>query len=167
MASKPGSKYHPLFLHLQRLDQTEVTLSFASIETLMGTELPPSARRAAAFWSNRKRGGYQAAAWMDAGYHVEEVDLRAESVRFRRVRVAYSVEREGGTIRWDSNMIRALRAHMDLKQEELADLLGVRQQTVSEWENEIYQPSRARSKHLTLVAERAEFPFGEGNENGA
>ena len=37
----------------------------------------------------------------------------------------------------------------------------MRQQTVSEWETGVYAPTRATSKFLTLVAERAGFNFGE------
>jgi DNA-binding transcriptional regulator YiaG len=48
---------------------------------------------------------------------------------------------------------------MDLSQAELAERLGVRQQTISEWETGVYQPKRAMSRLLTLVAERAGFPY--------
>ncbi len=165
MASKPGSKYFPLYRFLQKQSQEEAALSFGRIESIIDEDLPPSARRSEAFWSNRKRGGYQAAAWLDAGFHVEEVDLEGETVRFRRAKVAYQVKRQGGTIRWNADMVRALRVHLGVNQDELAEILGVRQQTVSEWENEVYRPSRSRSKHLTLVAERADFPFEAGSDN--
>jgi hypothetical protein len=39
----------------------------------------------------------------------------------------------------------------------MAQVLGVRQQTISEWETGAYQPSRGRSRHLDLVAEQAGF----------
>jgi DNA-binding transcriptional regulator YiaG len=55
--------------------------------------------------------------------------------------------------------VRALREHLDLNQEGLAELLGVRQQTISEWETGLYAPSRGRSKHLDLVAERSGFGY--------
>jgi len=54
-----------------------------------------------------------------------------------------------------------LRRHMGLSQAELAAELGVRQQTISEWETGMYQPKRAMSKLLTLVAERAGFTYGQ------
>ncbi|MUL36981.1 DUF7662 domain-containing protein [Gloeocapsopsis dulcis] len=41
---KPGSKYYPLFEHLQHCNQEAVTLTFAEIEALMGCSLPTSAR---------------------------------------------------------------------------------------------------------------------------
>ncbi len=50
---------------------------------------------------------------------------------------------------------------MGLSQAELAAELGVRQQTISEWETGMYQPKRAMSKLLTLVAERAGFTYGQ------
>lgn len=159
---KPGSKYHPLYEHLRRRDEEEITLTFAEIERLLGARLPDSARTGRAFWSNRGRGALQAAAWMGAGYHVEAVDLDNQAVTFRRPIVRYRVLIEGDTAVWDAAMIKALRTHLGLSQADLAELLGVRQQTVSEWETGIYAPTRARSKHLTMVAERVDFPLEEG-----
>lgn len=161
---KVGSKYHPLFSRLQQAAGKPVTLTFAQIEALLGTSLPDSARRREGWWSNRSRGAVQAAAWMRAGYHVVAVDLSAETVRFEKPTLTYTVEKSGDTVLWNSGMVRALRQHMGLSQGELADELGVRQQTVSEWETGVYTPSRATSKHLGLVAERAGFAYEVGEE---
>ena len=48
---------------------------------------------------------------------------------------------------------------MGLTQHELADELGTRQQTISEWETGMYQPRGASSRLLTIIAERAEFRY--------
>lgn len=161
---KAGSKYYPLFAHLQQAAGEPVTLTFSQIEQMLGSSLPGSARQRAGWWSNRSQGAVQAAAWMGAGYHVAKVDLAAQAVRFARARVTYTVEKLGDTVLWNSGMIRALRQHMGLSQGELAEELGVRQQTVSEWETGAYVPSRATSKHLGLVAERAGFAYEVGKE---
>ena len=71
--------------------------------------------------------------------------------------------REYGTS-WDSRRVRALRAHLALTQGALAGELGVRQQTVSEWETGQYQPRGASEKVLTIIAERAEFEYGDPDE---
>ena len=55
--------------------------------------------------------------------------------------------------------MRALRAHLGATQGELAGELGVRQQTVSEWETEVYRPRGASAKLLSMVAEQAEFTY--------
>jgi len=60
---------------------------------------------------------------------------------------------------WDSGRIRALRRHLDLTQRELADRLGTRQQTISEWELGMYQPRGASSTLLSIIAERAKFTY--------
>jgi DNA-binding transcriptional regulator YiaG len=64
-----------------------------------------------------------------------------------------------GRKEWDSERIRALRRHMGLTQQEMADRLGTRQQTISEWELGLYSPRGASSTLLTIVAERAEFTY--------
>jgi DNA-binding transcriptional regulator YiaG len=63
---------------------------------------------------------------------------------------------------WDSGRVRALREHMALTQQEMADQLGTRQQTISEWETGMYQPRGASSTLLTIVAERTGFAYGAG-----
>jgi DNA-binding transcriptional regulator YiaG len=60
---------------------------------------------------------------------------------------------------WDASRIQALRRHLGLTQQQLADELGTRQQTISEWETEQYRPRGTSSRLLTLVAERAAFSY--------
>ncbi len=65
---------------------------------------------------------------------------------------------------WDAEQIRSLRGHLKMTQDGLAAELNVRQQTVSEWETGQYQPRGASEKVLTIIAERAEFPYGDRDE---
>ncbi len=58
---------------------------------------------------------------------------------------------------WDAKSIRALRRYMGLSQQQMSAELGVRQQTVSEWETGMYQPRGGMRTLLTLVAERVGF----------
>jgi DNA-binding transcriptional regulator YiaG len=60
---------------------------------------------------------------------------------------------------WDSQSIQALRQHLGLTQQEMAERLGTRQQTISEWETGMYQPRGASATLLSLVAEKAEFKY--------
>lgn len=159
---KGGSKYQPLQAYLLRSEQSQVTLTFAEIETLLKSSLPDSARSNRAWWSNRSKGALQASAWMQAGYIAKGVNLTQEVVTFHKPPAVYKVQRVNDIIQWNSELVRALRHHMGMTQAELATELGVRQQTVSEWEKGIYTPTRASSKHLMLVAEKANFKYEEG-----
>jgi len=60
---------------------------------------------------------------------------------------------------WDGGQIRALRSHLGLTQREMAERLGTRQQTISEWEMGMYQPRGASSTLLSIVAEEAKFRY--------
>jgi putative transcriptional regulator len=51
--------------------------------------------------------------------------------------------------------VAALRAALRLSQAEFASVIGVRQQTVSEWETGRYAPRGASARLLGLVAEDA------------
>ena len=162
---KPGSKYRPLFDTLSQSGKDQVVLTFGEIEARLAGKLPPSARLSRSWWSNR-RGILPASAWMEAGYQVVDVDLAGERVTFRRPVRRYEIRREGDIILWDSGLVKALRSHMDMNQTQFAGELGVRQQTISEWENGIYAPSRAMCKYLSLVADRAGFTYGEAPKAG-
>lgn len=61
---------------------------------------------------------------------------------------------------WDAANLLALRRRLGLTQQQLAGELGVRQQTVSEWETGAYRPRGASARLLGIVAERAGFEYG-------
>ena len=56
---------------------------------------------------------------------------------------------------WNAFSVRSLRERMELSQQALAQELGVRQQTVSEWETGLYAPRGASRRMLSMVAEKA------------
>lgn len=62
-------------------------------------------------------------------------------------------------IEWNPERIKALREHLGMTQQQMADELGVRQQTISEWEVGLYIPRRATQKYLSLIAERVGFNY--------
>ena len=66
---------------------------------------------------------------------------------------------DAGRKQWDGESIHALRVHLGLTQREMADRLGTRQQTISEWELGQYRPRGASVTLLSIVAERAEFRY--------
>ena len=60
---------------------------------------------------------------------------------------------------WDGQSIQALRHHLGLTQRELADRLGTRQQTISEWETAMYKPRGTSATLLSVIAEQAKFKY--------
>ena len=67
---------------------------------------------------------------------------------------------------WDAEAVRALRQRLGLTQRKMADELGVRQQTVSEWETGVYRPRGASARLLRIVAERAANPYRADRDEG-
>ncbi|MEB3178494.1 MAG: helix-turn-helix transcriptional regulator [Nostocaceae cyanobacterium] len=161
---KGGGKYQPLLEYLQQHNSPEITLSFGEIEILINHTLPDSARTQRRWWGNRTKGALQSKAWMSAGYMVGELDLETETVTFRKASSGYTIKSATNTMKWNSESIKALRQQMGLTQSQLAEELGVRQQTVSEWETGMYEPTRATSKHLSLVAEKVGFKYKTESE---
>lgn len=70
------------------------------------------------------------------------------------------------SVKWDARSVKGLRNHLAVTQAQLADELGVRQQTVSEWETGAYRPRGASAKLLNMVADRAGFPYRPGKPAG-
>ena len=60
---------------------------------------------------------------------------------------------------WNDETIRALREHLQLTQAQMAQELGTRQQTISEWEVGMYKPRGGMARLLTIVAERGNFTY--------
>lgn len=157
---KQGTKYYPLYEYLKaRLGREKsVELAFEQIETILEAPLPASARKSRSWWANSKMSNrVQAAAWMEAGYHVDAVDLEQEQVVFSRPELPYHLIQDPSKMEWNAETIKALRQHMGLTQQELADRLNMRQQTISEWETGMYKPRGGSIALLNIVAERARF----------
>lgn len=158
---KQDTKYYPLYEYLKAANpgrQDRIELTFDQVETILGTPLPASARRSRAWWANsRAANRVQAAAWMEAGYHVRSVDLGQERVVFERPERLYHLARDPEAWEWNADTIRALRHHMGLTQQELAGQLNMRQQTISEWETGRYKPRGGSVALLNMVAEQTGF----------
>lgn len=73
-------------------------------------------------------------------------------------------KRDKGT--WDARKVRALRQHLGVAQRQLAEYLGTRQQTISEWETGLYQPRGTSRTLLSIIAERAAFHYPTPEEDG-
>jgi hypothetical protein len=81
------AKYAGLESHLKfRAAFTDlVTLKFARIDGLIGSNLPMEAYRDPAWWSNTSSSAH-AKAWLDAGWEVQEVNFKEGNVTFKKVR---------------------------------------------------------------------------------
>jgi putative transcriptional regulator len=66
---------------------------------------------------------------------------------------------------WDAESIRALRQHLDMTQQQMSDELGVRQQTISDWELGYHRPRGGMARLLAIVAERADFGYNTDPTN--
>lgn len=86
-------KYDPLGERLAGGADKQVRLSFAEIEQLIGADLPKGAREKQGWWADSDEG--HAAAWTSAGYTVEEVDLKGETVSYKRVKAANGANGSG------------------------------------------------------------------------
>jgi len=85
MSVASSSKYHPLTQHLRAQRAGRVPMSFAEIERVLGTKLPPSAISHRAWWSNNPTNNVMTKAWLEAGFRSEQVDLEGRRLVFKRV----------------------------------------------------------------------------------
>jgi hypothetical protein len=82
-----SGKYSPLEKHLSAIprDIYRISLAFTEIELIIADQLPLSAYKYSAWWSNEKKGHHvQKHSWFDAGWKVSHLDLSNENVTFQR-----------------------------------------------------------------------------------
>ena len=81
-------KYSPLYRYLQTMptQSNQWTTTFHQLETILGFDLPSSARLHRPWWANQgSKGGHsQALAWEMAGWKTAQVDLDQEQLVFLR-----------------------------------------------------------------------------------
>jgi hypothetical protein len=79
------SKYQKLASHLNSLKTERWTATFEEIQTILGFELPNSARSYPAWWSNQAGEGHsQKVSWQSVGWRTSELDLEREQISFVR-----------------------------------------------------------------------------------
>ena len=81
------------------------------------------------------------------------------TVYTKSCKIKTMARRKVNQLYWDGESIHALRRHLGLTQSEMAERLGTRQQTISEWEKGMYRPRGASATLLSIVAERAKFKY--------
>jgi hypothetical protein len=81
-----SKKYDALGLYLKsRASQSEVRLTFAEIEAIIGSELPSSAYDHRPWWSNNPSNNVMTKVWLAAGFETEQVDMAGRKLVFRNV----------------------------------------------------------------------------------
>jgi hypothetical protein len=77
-------KYQPLAEFLRQQRTSEIPLTFAEIERIVGFRLPPKAQHHRAWWSNNPSNNVMTKAWLAAGFRSEQVDIESRKLVFRR-----------------------------------------------------------------------------------
>ena len=66
---------------------------------------------------------------------------------------------------WNASSIKSLRKTLKMSQSDFSKKLGIRQQTVSEWETGAYLPRGGSLTLLNMIAENIEVSLFQVNEN--
>jgi|ERR1700761_4216787 hypothetical protein len=78
-------KYSRLGEFLQAQRHKEIRMTFAEIERVIGSKLPPNSPQYPAWWSNNPSNNVMTKVWLSAGYRTEQVDVKSRKVVFRRI----------------------------------------------------------------------------------
>lgn len=93
MARQDG-KYEGLKQYLRRQTSARLAMRFAEVEGIVGAKLPRSAKLYRTWWSNDPEHHVQAAAWLEAGYRTEQVDMDEARLVFVKVGHASGMAKE-------------------------------------------------------------------------
>jgi hypothetical protein len=77
-------KCDPLYRWLRQQRAKNVPATFSQLESILGFELPPTAKGRRECWANEAGDTrhVQCRAWLEAGYKTQDVNLAQEFVRF-------------------------------------------------------------------------------------
>ena len=78
-------KYEPLTEYLLSLGTENVSMMFAEIAKVIDNDLPQSALKHRAWWSNNPSNSVITDAWLRAGYKTACVDMEGRKLVFRKV----------------------------------------------------------------------------------
>jgi len=78
-------KYVPLRDYLTSYLASQLSLSLEHIEHILGSKLETAAYAFKSWWENDRKNP-QAIAWLEAGWEVNDIDLRQKVVVFKRVK---------------------------------------------------------------------------------
>jgi len=78
-------KYERLGKYLDGLKEKEVTLTFEEIESILGFQLPSSARQYPAWWAKDKTHSHAVNGWLNYGWRTRNPNFSEEVVQFFRV----------------------------------------------------------------------------------
>ena len=114
-------KYQRLYTHLCRLGTQEWSTSFGEIESIIGFELPASARLHRPWWANQSSGGghSQALAWSVAGWETADVDMDAETLLLRRRKRPETVAARSLDEVWPAHRAGAWPKGLSLRREDI------------------------------------------------
>ncbi|MDE0263386.1 MAG: hypothetical protein OXJ37_13355 [Bryobacterales bacterium] len=91
-----NSKYSPLEALLRDSGRPRLPMTFRQIERVIGSRLPPAARRHRTMWSNNPGNWVMTKAWLKAGYKTEKVDMKRQRLVFRKAVRSVPVPGPGG-----------------------------------------------------------------------
>lgn len=78
-----NNKYHKLEEFFKSSNDNIMLLSFSKIEEILGFELPPSAYKHSAFWSNTSSHSISFS-WINAGYKSKNTNMQNQTVEFQK-----------------------------------------------------------------------------------
>lgn len=116
-------KYRRLYAHLCGLPTREWRATFREIESIVGFELPASARLHRPWWANQEGGNghSQALAWTVAGWETAEVDMDAETLLFRPRKRPDTIRALSLDELWPVHSVRSWPEALSLRREDIYD----------------------------------------------
>ncbi len=78
-------KYEKLALHLSATPRKIISITFLELESLLGFDLPQSAKTYYAWWANDKTHVQAVDGWLTHGWSVTRVDLVKQAATFERI----------------------------------------------------------------------------------
>ena len=168
------ARYDKLKHFLQNAKGTDVEMTFAQIEGVLGRALPPSAFVHRAWWSNNSDNNVMTKAWLAAGYQSSDVNMGGRTVTFECVgllnAVAPAVHKPAGVAEmsqtgFDYEGLFSVSKSLSPRAQEWMDMMSNKKDERDMVVINVIESLAAKARRKSIIDKYAKLNIGSGSDS--
>jgi hypothetical protein len=167
-------RYDKLKHFLRNAKGTDVDMTFAQIEGVLGRALPPSAFKHRAWWSNNPDNNVMTKAWLEAGYQTVVVDMAARMLTFECIGLTHApaakaqqvvgmAERQQTGFVYDGSFLAA--QNLSPRAREWLEMMSDKKDDREKMLLDVIENLAAKARRKSIIDKYAKLGIGSGSDS--